>query len=121
MKIVSLKKKLEFKLLFRSGKKVFQDHLNFIYLFHNFDNETLHCLKIAYIVSKKISSKAVVRNKIKRRMRASVAQVLKDKEEQLKSLKTGLMIAIRASSNKIIDASFQQIQSEIKQSFEQVI
>jgi ribonuclease P protein component len=78
-------------------------------------------LKIAYVVSKKISPKAVIRNKIKRRMRAVVRQLLKDKEEQLNALKTTLLVSIRASSNKIIDSTFQQIQSEIKQSFEQVI
>jgi ribonuclease P protein component len=84
-------------------------------------DNSINYLKIAYVVSKKISPKAVIRNKIKRRMRAVVRQLLKDKEEQFNALKTTLLVSIRASSNKIIDTTFQQIQSEIKQSFEQVI
>jgi ribonuclease P protein component len=121
VKLISLKRKLEFKLLFAKGRRIYKDHINVVYLLQNRDEEDLGSLKLAYVVSKKISPKAVIRNKIKRRMRVSVRQTLKDNQEKFDGLKANGLIAIRASSNKIIDASFQILNFEIKKSLEQII
>ncbi|NRA73173.1 MAG: ribonuclease P protein component [Rickettsiales bacterium] len=75
MKLLSLTKKKDFDVLFSKGKRVFKSHLTVAYLSLNSDVEVSN-LKIAYIVSKKISAKAVIRNKIKRRMRAAMRQIL---------------------------------------------
>ena len=121
MKVISLSKKLEIKNLFKEGKRVYKEHLNVVYLFRNYDDETLIYMKIAYVVSKKISTKAVFRNKIKRRMRMAVQQVLKENEEKFNELRSSVLVAIRPASDKFIEASYHQIYLEIKQSLGQLI
>ena len=118
MKIVSLRRKAEFKLLFKRGKRLYKDHLTVVYLFNS--SEDLDCLKVAYVVSKKVSLKAVIRNKIKRRMRVAVREILKEKEAQGVELKKNIWIAI-ISSKKSLEASFKQISAEIRQSLEALI
>lgn len=121
MKLLSLKKKLDFKLLFAKGKRIHQEHINIIYFLKNCNKEAITCAKLAYVVSKKNSPKAVVRNKIKRRMKAIVQRAIKDNQEKFDNLRATIFIAIRASSNSIIDASFKQLDLEIKNSLEQLI
>ena len=89
-----------------------------VYLYD--DGENLNSLKIAYVVSKKVSLKAVMRNKIKRRMRMAVCNALRGKEAQEWELKKNIWLALIASK-KASEASFQQISSEIKQSLQKLI
>ncbi len=62
-----LKNKKDFDKIFKKGKGFKQDFL-FIKIFKN----DLDASRFGFIVSKKISKKAVARNKIKRKMRESV-------------------------------------------------
>ncbi len=68
-----LNKKKDFERVFKRGKGFKEDFL-FIKIIKN-DLETS---RFGFIVSQKISKKAVIRNKIKRRMRESVRTALKD-------------------------------------------
>ena len=77
-------------------------------------------LKIAYIVSKKISTKAVVRNKIKRKMRAAARQIITDMTLKNEISDRNIFIAL-LSSKKILDIPFQQIYLEIEQSLNRCI
>ena len=113
MKIAPLSKKKDFDLLFGKGKRVFKSHLTVIYFFLAGD-VCPDCLKITYIVSKKISPKAVVRNKIKRRMRSTMRKVLTEMELDGEALNRAASIAV-LPSKKILGISFQQIYLEIKQ------
>ena len=118
MKIISLGKKLEIKKLFKEGKRVFKEYLSVVYLFCDHNTDNTPCIKIAYVVSKKISNKAVLRNKIKRRLRSAVRQVLKENKGKFNEPKHSILIAIIVISSKIIEVSYPQIYLEIKESFE---
>lgn len=62
-KINRLKKKKDFEKVFRKGKGIKED---FLYL--KFVKNNLKISRFGFIVSKKISNKAVIRNKIRRRL-----------------------------------------------------
>ena len=74
-------------------------------------NASDHLLKIAYIVSKKISPKAVVRNKIRRRIKAATNQVITKIQLEGHNQNRNIFIAI-LPSKKIFEIPFQQIYLE---------
>ena len=119
MKIAPLSKKKDFDLLFRKGKRIFKGHLTLIYFFLT-DDICLNCLKIAYIVSKKISSKAVIRNKIKRRMKSAMRKALTEMELNGSILNRAVWVAM-LPSKKILDVSFQQIYLDTKQALAKIM
>lgn len=67
----SLKKKKNFERVFKKGKAVKED-----FLLLKFVDNGLAKDRFAIIVSQKISKKATVRNKLKRRIRAIISQKL---------------------------------------------
>lgn len=77
-----LKKNRDFKKLFEKGKSSKED---FLYL--KVKKNNLESSRFAFVVSKKISKKAVIRNKIKRRLRELV-------KIKLTQIKKGLDIII---------------------------
>ena len=62
-----LKKNKDFELVFKKGKGLKKGFLYFKYIKNN-----LKTCRFGFVISKKISKKAVVRNKIKRRLRESI-------------------------------------------------
>lgn len=94
-----LKKKKEFEIVFKDGKTLKGNNIIIKYLGNGLDYA-----KIGFIVSKKVSKKAVERNKIRRRLREATRNV---------NLKKGLNIIIIALS-KIKDVSYIEIEADIK-------
>ena len=66
-----LSKKDDFELIFKNGNKVFDQYLNL-----RFRENDLDCCRFSIIVSNKISKKAVVRNKLRRRIKAFIVNNL---------------------------------------------
>jgi len=95
-----LKKEKEFEAVFKGGR-TFKGSCVFLKYLANGTDKT----KIGFVVSKKVSKSAVVRNKAKRRMREIVR--LRKKE-----IKEGLSIIIVALP-PIKDAEYKEIERDI--------
>ncbi len=72
-KINRLTKKKDFELVFKKGESIKNDFLIFKILKNHLKES-----RFGFIVSKKVSGKATVRNKIKRRLRKAVLNHLKE-------------------------------------------
>ena len=99
-----IRKKKEIEEIFKKGKGFKQD---FLILKTNKNN--LDTCRFAFIVSKKISKKAVIRNKIKRRLREAVRLKIKE----LKPGFDNLFIALHEIETK----DFKEIQEAIEKLF----
>ena len=77
-KVNRLTKKNDFDLVFKNGKSEKKGLLIFKFLKNN-----LGSTRVGFVVSKKISNKASIRNKVKRRLRNIVQKQLKNKENSL--------------------------------------
>lgn len=95
-----LKREKEFEAVFKGGRM-----LKGKYVFLKFLGNGTEKTKIGFVVSKKVSKSAVVRNKAKRRMR-EVLRLMKDK------IKDGLDIIIIALP-LIKDAGYKEIEKDI--------
>jgi len=67
-----LKKEKDFKRVFDYGKSISSDLISVKYLINEMENS-----RVGFIVSKKVSKKAVLRNRIKRVLRESVRKEIK--------------------------------------------
>jgi ribonuclease P protein component len=72
-----LKKKKDFERVFSQGRNLKGD-----FLFFKTINNKLEDNRIGFIVSKKVSKKAVERNKIKRRLREILRSITLDNQEK---------------------------------------
>ena len=90
-KINRLKKRKDFEEVFRKGKS-YKEQVVYIKVVSN----KLRTSRFGFIVSKKISKKAVVRNKIKRRLRELVRINLK----RIKSGIDGVLVALPGIEKK---------------------
>ncbi|MDD5696510.1 MAG: ribonuclease P protein component [Candidatus Pacebacteria bacterium] len=106
-KINRLKKKKDFEKIFHEGKSIKGPTTYFRILKTKEPSP-----RVGFIVSKKVSLKAVERNKIRRRMRESVRKVLS-------TLKGGWDIIIIASP-RIKKSSFDEIRGEIEKAFKNI-
>ncbi|MCD6271040.1 ribonuclease P protein component [bacterium] len=97
-----LKKKKEFERVFKEGKAAKKD-----LLFIRFLKNNLETTRFGFIVSKKISKKAVVRNKVKRRLREAA-------REMLPKIKPGYDIVVVAQRG-IEKLNFFQIKDNLKE------
>ncbi len=97
-----LKKKKEFERVFKEGKAKKKD-----FLFIKFIKNNLDDTRFGFVVSKKISKKAVVRNKVKRRLREAA-------REMLSEIKPGYDIVIVAQKG-IEKQDFFQIKENLRQ------
>lgn len=95
-----LKKKKDFENLFKKGKGCSQGFLYIKILKNGLDDS-----RFGFIVSKKFSPKAVLRNKIKRYLREAV-------KKNLGNVKKGFDAAIVVSSNAQLENT--DVESEIK-------
>jgi ribonuclease P protein component len=102
-----LKKKKDFEKVFDHGKNIKGDA---IYLKVLKTEEPFS--RIGFIVSKKVSLKAVDRNKIKRRLRESAGKFLK-------TINDNMDIVIIASP-KIKKNNFEEIKKDIEKSFKKI-
>lgn len=99
-----LKKKNDFDKVVKQGKYVSER-----FLILKFAENQLENTRIGFVVSKKISKKAVQRNKIKRRLREVCRQ-------ELSALKTGFDVIFFAKQS-INTGEFIDIQNTVKQLF----
>jgi len=95
-----LKKEQDFKWVLKKGKGLREKNIFFKFLVNNLDEP-----RFGFVVSKKISNKAVVRNKVKRRMREAVHNTLSEVEMSV----DGAFIALKG----IEEDSFQEIEEVI--------
>ncbi|MCP6718378.1 MAG: ribonuclease P protein component [Patescibacteria group bacterium] len=96
-----LKKKKDFEKVFKQGKGSKQDFLAL-----KFDKNNLKNSRFGFVVSAKVSKKAVIRNKIKRRLRESVRL-------RLDNIKKGFDIVF-VTFEKIKEKDFEQINSLVE-------
>jgi len=87
--------------VFKQGKGVKQDFLAL-----KFNKNNLKNSRFGFVVSSKVSKKAVVRNKVKRRLRESV-------RSRLDSIKKGFDIVF-VTFEKIKEKDFEQINSLVE-------
>jgi len=100
-KLNRLKKKKDFGKVFKHGKGAKQDFLAL-----KFNKNNLKNSRFGFVVSSKVSKKAVVRNKVKRRLRESV-------RSKLDRIKKGFDIVF-ITFEKIKEKDFEQINSLIE-------
>lgn len=86
-----LKKKKDFEKIFKSGQSAREDFLLLKYL-----NNNLIENRFGFIVSQKVSKKATMRNKLKRRLREAVRDNLK----RMKGGRDGILIALPGLEKK---------------------
>ena len=97
-----LKNKKDFKKIFEQGKGFRQD-----FLFLKIIKNNLGKTKFGFVVSKKVSKKAVTRNKIKRQLREIVRNKLK--KEQIKIGIDGVLVVLQDIDGK----DFKEIEKVI--------
>ncbi len=96
-----LKNSREFKKVYSFGKKI-----NANYFFVKYSKNSLNVARFGIVVSRKISVKAVQRNKIKRRVCSIIRDLLKDYNKSYD--------IVLISRKNIIKASFKDIQEDIR-------
>lgn len=99
-----LKKKKDFERVFKKGKGYRGD-----FLFFKETKNNLKESRFGFIVSKKISNKAVIRNKVKRRLRA----IIQKKKTGIKKGMDIVIITLPGIENK----SFQEIEEDVNKIF----
>ncbi len=104
-KINRLKAKKDINLVLTKGKTQKGKFLIFKFLETNFNQS-----RFAFIISKKISKKAVVRNKIKRR----ISEIVRERVKNLLKKIDGVFIALPGIEKE----SFQSIKEEIEKIFQ---
>ncbi|HQF57338.1 MAG TPA: ribonuclease P protein component [Candidatus Magasanikbacteria bacterium] len=114
-----LKLDRDFKILFTEGKFVSGNLMNAQIWKINPEkypkrNYSLEDLKIGFVVSKKLSKSAVIRNKIKRQMREIVRLILKKTK-----LKKGYFLLILAKK-EILEANYLEIEKSLEQLLKKV-
>ena len=103
-----LKKNSEFTATFFQGRFVNSD-LFTLNIGKDKTNQSYPC-KVAFVVSKKIDKRAVVRNLIKRRMRAAYQEILKENNIDL----TKWMSMIFIAKQPCLTSDYEKIFSQMK-------
>jgi len=99
-----LKKKKDFEKVFKEGKSFSQG-----FLFLKINKNKLNISRFGFIVSKKVSKKAPVRNKIKRRLR----EITRSKMPKIKNGIDCIIIVLSGLEN----LSFSEIEESINKIF----
>ena len=110
-KINRLTKKKDFELIFKKGEVFKKDFL----LFKTIKN-LLGEGRFGFVVSKKVSNKASVRNKVKRRLRQAVLNKLKE-FQPIKSAKNNTLDVVIVALPGIEKKEFTEIQKLITEFF----
>ena len=103
-----LKKKKEIEKVFKVGKKLVSQSILVFYLPNNLEKS-----RFAFSVSKKISKKAVVRNKTRRRLREIT------RREILPNLKISLDCLVVARK-EILEKSYHELEEELRRVFKKI-
>jgi len=106
-KINRLTKKKDFEAVFKKGKSVKNGFLVFKIL-----NNSLLKNRFGFIVSKKVSNKATIRNKVKRRLRAIISKELDD----IKGYRDMVIITLPGIEKK----EFSELQENIHTIFKKI-
>ena len=102
-----LKKRSAYTATYKTGKTFHKDGITlFIGRVNNADSAT----KVGFVVSKKVHKRAVKRNRIKRLMRESYRLQIKQS-----LVNNRYLSVIFVGSSKLIDKSFEQINSAMKE------
>ena len=109
-KLLSLKKNEDFKTLLK-GRKISNKYLTIF--FKNLSNKSNNYLNISFVTQKKLGN-AVKRNKVKRRLRQIMMQILKISKINLNY--SYLLIA----KKNIIDANFADIKEAIFKDYKKI-
>jgi len=96
-----LKKKKDFELVFKNGRILKSKNVFLKYL-----SSEVKERKVGFIVSKKVSKKAVERNKVKRRLR----EIIRKNKESIKENISIIIIALPSLKN----VSFKEMEIEVK-------
>lgn len=96
-----LKKKKDFELVFKNGRILKSKNVFLKYL-----SSEVKERKVGFIVSKKVSKKAVERNKIKRRLR----EIIRKNKKSIKENISIIIIALPSLKN----VSFKEMEIEVK-------
>jgi ribonuclease P protein component len=119
MRLASLSKKADFTSLFKHGRKFFKEHIMAKALL--LPSVQSNCvLRIAYTTPKKKFPKAVMRNLIKRKLRAAILQSLSDVTIDASSLKQIILCNIFPSS-KVTRMTFKQLYEEVRSMLTQIL
>lgn len=100
-----LKKKKDFEKIFKEGKGIKEGFLFFKWAFNNLDIS-----RFGFIVSQKVSKKATLRNKIKRRLR----EITRMRLPKIKKGIDGAFVALSGLEEK----DFQEMETTIDKIFE---
>jgi len=100
-----LRDKKEFEKIYKQGKTIIGD-----FLFLKIIKNNLNTNHFGWVVSLKVSKKAVARNRIRRRLKEI-------SRENSKDIKPGFNILIIAKPN-IVDKEFQEIKKELEELFQ---
>jgi len=96
-----LKKKKVFESVFKKGKVIKGQSV-----FLNIKKNNLTYSRFGFVVGKKTAKKAVVRNKIKRRLRGII-------KREILNIKDGFDVVI-VTNPKIVEKEYQEIREELK-------
>lgn len=107
-KINRIKKRKDFEEIFRNSK-IFKDNL-FIFRIRK---NTLGVNRFGFVVSQKVSKKAVIRNKVKRRLGEAI-------KGQAKDIKSGVDLVIIALP-QIVSEEFSTIKDAVKKALKKCL
>lgn len=105
-----LQKNKDFERVFKKGRFFKEDFLVLKVLFNNLKNS-----RFGFIVSSKVSKKAVLRNKIKRWLRAAVLSHLEKKADDKTEKSIDIIIIVKPEQPKI--KNFQEVKETINKIF----
>ncbi len=96
-----LKKKTDLERVFKEGKGIRED-----FLLLKFTKNNLETSRFGFVVGQKVAKKAVLRNKIKRRLREAVRKKL----SEIRVGFDGVWVALKGSETK----NFEEIKAAVK-------
>lgn len=103
-----LKKKKDFEAVFEKGKSLKTD----IFWCRTANNNLAHT-RVGFVVSKKVSPKAVVRNKVRRRLQSAVAPIIGG----LQQPKDIVVVALPG----IVHSDFSEIKAVMVKTFTKIV
>ena len=105
MSIITIKKRHDFLLSHKAGKKQYRKYLN-IQCYHRKDSS--EAVFFGFTITKKIAA-AIMRNKIKRRLKSIIAFLIKNKKD---IFVVGCNYVFIGKPN-IIEASFEELKEDV--------
>lgn len=114
MKVSSLRKKSDFLRLSEVGRK---KHLTFVIIINAPSENSSTGTRVGYAVSKRLGN-AVVRNRIKRRLRAGISNVISEMETENKRLNYDMLFIAKKEA---MNVDFKDMMAQMKSFFERLL